>query len=77
MRSTLRKTVKGGLSGLAAAVLKHLFFNPEPEQLDVSRAGVCFQLDDSTFVTIWLQLGIILADEAALHAMLDFKGADG
>ena len=77
LRSPLRKTIKGGLSGLAAAVLKHLFFNPEPEQVDVSRAGVCFQLDDGTFVTIWLQLGIILADESALHSLLNFKGASG
>ena len=77
LRSTLRKTVKGGLSGLAAAVLRHLFFNPERGQVDVSKAGVCFQLDDGMFVTIWLQLGIILADESALHSLLNFKGASG
>ena len=75
LRSAERKLVLGGLSGVLALLLQHLFFNQD--SVDVSRGGVCIELDDGSYVTLWLDLGIILADESALHHMCNFKGHQG
>ena len=43
----------------------------------MSTAGICLELADGSIAHIWLQHGFVLADEAALHAIFNFKGASG
>ena len=74
LQSSVRQRLKGGLSALAAAVLS-VFFGGGGH--DVRLAGVQLELRSGRRIHVWLDLGHVLADEAALHAMFLCKGAAG
>ena len=75
LKSTERMQFQAGVSGLFSCLLQQAFF--DPGKVDVSRAGICLELFDGSFVHVWLTLGFVLADEAALHMMFLFKGSSG
>ena len=75
LRSLIRKKVKGGLSGFVAQLLKQLFFNDALG--DMSIAGISLTLYTGECIHVWIDMSAILADEAAIHAMLCNKGASG
>lgn len=73
-RSSRVQNVKGGVSAILKSLLK-LFFDPCTH--DLRRSGINVELTGGTSVHLWMNLGIVLADEAALHAMYGCKGAAG
>ena len=74
VRSTIRKTMSAGLTGLFAALLKALFADDGP---DMSVAGIDVELFDHRHVHLWIALRMTIADESALHGMLGCKGSSG
>jgi hypothetical protein len=73
-RSSRVQKVKGGVSAILKAVLS-LFFDPATH--DVRSSGVFLDFCGGSTAHIWLSLGIVLADEAALHMMYGCKGSAG
>lgn len=74
LQSSVRKRLRGGLGALAAAVLSAFFGGGDH---DVRLAGVQLELRSGRRIHVWLHLGHVLADEAALHAMFACKGSSG
>ena len=74
VRSTTRKRMSAGLSGLFAAILQTFFADGGP---DMSLAGINVELFDHRHVHIWIALQTVLADESATHGSLGCKGASG
>ena len=70
VRSTIRKTMSAGLTGLFAALLKTLFADDGP---DMSVAGIDVELFDHRHVHLWIALRMTIADESALHGMLGWE----
>ena len=64
----------GGISAVTAGVVK-LF--ADEEKHDLRRAGLRVKLADGTEHHLFLKIEIILADEAALHAVYANKGSSG
>ena len=74
LRSNTVKEIQGGLSALVGALLG-VFFSPDGH--DMSLAGVSLQLADGETLHAFIDLGVVLADEAALRAIYACKGAAG
>ncbi len=74
VRSNLVSKLKGGVSGLMRAIVD-LFFCLDGH--DVGRSGILLKLPTDVYVQVFLKLGIVIADEAALHIMFVCKGAGG
>ena len=70
LQSSVRQRWRGGLGALAAAVLT-VFFGGGGH--DVRLAGVQLELRSGRRIHVWLDLGHVLADDAALHAMFACK----
>ena len=75
MRNSLVNTIDGGMSAVVRAILNKLFFNPEGH--DMSKSGIQLQCHDGTLTILFAELSMILADEAALHAIYGCKGSSG
>ena len=73
VRNAVAKRIPGGMYGLLRCLLS-LFFSGSHS---FSSSGVNLQLADGSFVLVFGALRIILADEAALHAMFGCKGSSG
>ena len=73
LRSVTVRELQGGVSALFAAVLK-LFFSASH---DVSLAGMGVEFLDGTRAHLWMDVGPVIADEAALNLMFSTKGASG
>ena len=73
LRTSTVKEIAGGLGKVFTDIIK-LFFcsghNP-------STAGVSLQLHTGLQTIMWLKLGQVIADEAALHMLWGAKGASG
>ena len=74
LRTVIAKTIKGGISGLTAA-LTELFFSEDSH--NAATAGVWLKLHDGTEVHVFFELAMLLADEAALHEIYGCKGSSG
>ena len=75
LKSDARKhLVQGGVSALAGAVLRAFF---DAESHDLSTAGILVELHGGRMLQIWARLECVLADEAALHAIMGCKGSGG
>ena len=74
IRQTVLKQIYGGLSSLFCTILR-CFFSRDSHNL--STTGITLLLHDSSTLTIFIEFGMMLADEAALHAAYQFKGASG
>ena len=74
LQSTVRQRLRGGLGALASAVLSVFFGGGDH---DVRLAGFQLELRSGRRIHVWLDLGFLLADEAALHAMFACEGASG
>ena len=71
--TTTKAEIAGGLSELASSVLETFFGEPH----DARQAG--FQVDvlGHGSLRIYLDIGYVLADESALHALFASKGSSG
>ena len=69
------KDVPGGISRVMKELLPLAFFDPAGH--DASSAGVRLKLIDGSYMRIWLALGMIIADESALHSVYQCKGSSG
>ena len=76
LRTKLAKEVRGGIGAIVAALLTTLFFNEDTGQ-HMGKSGVWLKLSDGTELQLFLDMGMLLADEAALHAVYNCKGAGG
>ena len=63
------------MSSIVCNILTKLFFNQQLH--DFSKSGVNIECQDGTRATIFADLYLILADEAALHAIYGCKGSSG
>lgn len=72
IRSSLTDDVDGGMSSIAARLILTFF---DEDGLDFRTAGV--DLTEFGLGRIWLTFGVMMSDEAALHAMFSCKGAAG
>ena len=69
------KKIQGELSSLVRSIVTKLFFNQELH--DFSKSGVNIECQDGMRATIFADIHLILADEAALHAIYCCKGSSG
>ena len=75
VKSNTRQRMRGGLSGLVARCLT-MFFDPDSHNM--ATAGIHVELHGSEEpLHIWMDLGAIFGDEAALHSIFCCKGAAG
>ena len=74
VKSACVKQVRGGLSAVVGALLD-VFFDPDGH--DMSLSGIFLQLHGGGSLHMFADLGMVLADEGALHAMYSCKGAVG
>ena len=74
LRSATRKTLRGGISALTAAILGHFF---DDDTHNASTGGICLQLHSGRSIVIFIEFAMLLADEAALHAIFEHKGSGG
>ena len=74
LRSNLTQKLAGGISCVTSAIVK-LFFGHRGH--DMSKAGVHVRLVGGDTMHIMASLGIVIADEAALHMMYMCKGSGG
>ena len=75
VRNSIVKTIDGDMSAVVRAILKKLFFNTEGH--DMSKSGIQLECHDNTLMMLFADLSMILADEAALHAIYACKGSSG
>jgi len=75
LRSVLTKTINGGIRMLIGAIITFMFLGSHGHNFTTS--GVCITLACGRVVTLFLKYAITLADEAALHAIYESKGATG
>ena len=73
-RRNIVKTMRGELSGLFAVILK-TFFDPAGHHM--ARSGIMLKLADGSQVVLFISKVVVIADEAALHAMYLCKGSSG
>lgn len=64
----------GDVSGLFKSLVTSFF---DPHAHDFSSAGISLKLPDGSVVRCFLQLRIVIADEAAIHALYACKGSSG
>jgi len=62
------------MSCIFRAALEHMFF---PPSCDLSTAGMHFEFGDGSIMHTRFEFSLVLADEAALHALLLCKGSGG
>ena len=74
VRSTVAQAIEGGVSALLKALLLQLFFNAGSH--DFSTSGIVLPLPTGD-VRIFMKLEVVIADEAALHALYTCKGSGG
>ncbi len=73
VRTETVREVRGGISAIIKALLS-LFWNAEH---DAKMAGVSLRLHDEGMLRVFMQCGVFIADEAALHATYCCKGSSG
>ena len=73
VRTDVVKDVRGGISAIIKALLG-LFWNTEH---DAKLGGISLRLFDQTMLRVFMQCGIFIADESALHATFCCKGSSG
>ena len=73
-KSSQCKAVQGGISGVIKHLIKSVFWG-DPHNL--ATAGLWLELFDGRAVQLWIKLGMVLADEAALHSIFGCTGASG
>ena len=74
VRSVLCKGIYGGISGVIRTLVQTIFWGATH---NLQRAGIHLDLHDGTAVHLFVRFGMLLADEAALHAIYGFAGASG
>lgn len=74
VRASLMEEIAGGVSALMGAILDSFF---DVDRHHMQLGGVCLRLADESMAHIFLSLGMLIADEAALHAALACKGSSG
>ena len=74
IRSNVVQTIPGGISNVIAAVVELMFGGSGH---DMCSAGVHVKLNGGDHLHITASLGLIIADEAALHMMYMCKGSSG
>lgn len=82
VKSDTVKSVQGGMSAIVGSLLN---FMDGAQGHDMQRAGISLMLKDEgaqaaacgTSVRVFMSLGIILADESALHSVYGCKGSSG
>jgi hypothetical protein len=73
-RSAAVRELSGGVSGLFKAVVGAFFNNGGH---DFSTSGITLKLPSGRFLQLFLTLRVVIADEAALHALYGCKGSSG
>ena len=74
IRRNMLKQVEGELTHLVRILLKSFF---SEESHNVAKAGILLNFADGSSMRIFVEFGIMLADEAALHMVYQCKGASG
>ena len=69
------ENIAGGISMLLALIITYMFSKTGGRNFATS--GVCVTLNTGAVVTLFLSFAIVIADEAALHAIFESKGASG
>ena len=73
-RTGVVKDIPGDFSAVMKTLL-NVFFDPQGH--DMSRSGISLRLHNSDLIRVFVKLGVVLADEAALHAFYACKGSGG
>ena len=71
----VRDKIDGHMGAVMRIILEKGFFNEDTHDLSV--AGMEVSLMDGSHHRLFFRIGAMLADEAALHAMLSCKGSSG
>ena len=71
--TAVKSTIDGGVSSVMRALVDQCFFGEH----DVSRAGWMVEFTDGSATTLFMRIGIIVSDEAAIHHMFNCKGSSG
>ena len=73
LRTSTVKEITGGMGAVMISIIKLFFCSGH----DPTTAGVSLQLHTGLQTIMWLKLGQVIADEAALHMLWGAKGAAG
>ena len=75
MRATFANTFAGGPGALWKLIMDALSLHHTGH--DMSTAGVALDMVDGTTAHIWIDLQVVVADEAPLHSVFACKGSSG
>lgn len=74
VRTTVVKHIPGDFSAVVKSLI-NVFFDPRGH--DFSKSGISLRIHEGDLVRIFASLGVVLADEAALHCCYACKGSSG
>lgn len=75
LRSMVVKGIRGGVGAIVGALVDKFFDSDSGQHM--AKAGVWLNLADGSSLHLFADMGMVLADEAALHFVYNCKGAAG